>query len=365
MPRRFLAVLLFVALAGCGAPSADAPSVTGDAGSALQRDWRVGGIEDTVLSFSALSVHDVAVDTRNRLLVIDRDNHRVAVLSPDGRLMDTWGRSGEGPGELQFPLTLAVAPDSTTHVYDSGKRKYVVFTPDGTLRDEPAIERGRPFRFRFLPDGSIVGSQLNASDSSRLWRDSSGVRTPLAALAQPANRETPPVCRVAGYPVAPIFTPSIAWDARDARTAVSVGDFAITVYEPGREPRVLRRDTARRATSRELAARMIGKGPTLQLQGMKPCTIPAEMVLEVAEVASEMPAYAALTIDAKGTIWARRFTLPDEPALADLFDVETGFVRTIALGAARPVAFLNDGRMVSIELDADEVPMVVVYTVSR
>jgi hypothetical protein len=89
------------------------------------------------------------------------------------------------------------------------------------------------------------------------------------------------------------------------------------------------------------------------------------MVLAVAEIAPEIPAYSALTIDAAGVIWATRVTLPDEPAIADLFDPETGFVETVPLGSARPVAFLHDGRMVSIERDRDDVPMLVVYTVTR
>jgi len=88
-------------------------------------------------------------------------------------------------------------------------------------------------------------------------------------------------------------------------------------------------------------------------------------VLAVAEIAPEIPAYDALIIDAQGLIWATRVALPDEPALADLFDGQTGFVETVPLGSARPVAFLHDGRMVSIERDRDDVPMLVVYTIAR
>ena len=321
--------LLCVLLVSCTGTGADTPASNDTGSPILQRSWSVGGSADTALGFTSLSVHDVALDAQHRVLLIDRDNHRILVLSADGVLLGTWGRAGEGPGELQFPLVLATAPDSTTHVYDSGRRKIIVYGADGALRDEQIVQPRRPFRFRFLPDRSVVGSNHNYADSSRLWRDSSGVRTPLTALVRPATRSTPPVCRTSDYPVEPIFSPTLAWDARDALVASSTGDFAITVYEGGAAPRVLRRDTVRRRTSRELAARMLGDGPTIQMQGMKPCTVPAEQ------------------------------------ALADLFDGQTGFVETVPLGSARPVAFLHDGRMVSIERDRDDVPMLVVYTIAR
>ncbi len=70
------------------------------------------------------------------------------------------------------------------------------------------------------------------------------------------------MCSVSDYPVEPIFAPTLAWGARGTWVAASVGDFSISAFESGTEPRVLRRDTTRRRTSRELAARMIGSGPT-------------------------------------------------------------------------------------------------------
>ncbi len=366
MMRGFFAVaamcLSVSACEGGGSDQSVAPDVTSPI---LQRSWSVGGSADTAFSFASLSVHGVAVDAQNRILLTDRDNYRVIVLSAEGALVDSWGRQGDGPGELRFPLTLAVAPDSTTHVFDSGRSRVIVFGPDGTLREELLVERERPFRTRYLNDGTRVGSLQTYADSSRLFRDSSGVRLHLAALVRPESRSTPPVCRLTDYPVDPIFAPELAWDADGSRVVASVGEFAVSVFESGREARVLRRDTTRRRTSRELAARMIGDGPTFQIQGQKPCRVPAEMVLEVADIAPEIPAYSALTLDAAGMIWATRVTLPDEPAIADLFDVDSGYLETVPLGSARPVGFLHDGRMLSIERDRDDVPMLVVYTVLR
>ena len=44
-------------------------------------------------------VQAVAFDASGNLLVLDRDNARVVVFGPDGRLIRSIGKKGEGPGE--------------------------------------------------------------------------------------------------------------------------------------------------------------------------------------------------------------------------------------------------------------------------
>ena len=58
-----------------------------------------------------------------------------------------------------------------------------------------------------------------------------------------------------------------------------------------------------------------------------------------------------------------RYAVGKEPAIADVFDPETGYTGTVSLGAARPVAFLSRTLLVSLETDDDEVPVVRVYRV--
>jgi len=369
--HRCIRVLLYTVVFACSAPGDRSPGAAVDArpGSTLRvvlaPQWSIGGAGDTVLVFESLSERDLAVDPQNRVLVIDRAASRIAVLDADGALTDSWGRAGAGPGELQFPLSVAVAPDSTVHVFDSGKNRFVTFRSDGRVGEELPLVSGRPFHVRFLADGSTVGLTRTGGDSVRLQLLRDGSLRTLAAAARPATRSTPPVCRVTDYPVEPIFTPMLLWDARDTRIVHAAGDYAISVLDHGTDARVLARDTVKRRSNRDLARRHVGEGPILHLEGMKPCRIPADMVLEVAEIAPELPAYASLTIAPDETIWARRFTLPGEPAIADLYHPEQGYLESVGIGDARPVAFLNDGRLISIERDADEVPVVRVYTVRR
>jgi DNA-binding beta-propeller fold protein YncE len=60
----------------------------------------------------------VAVDGE-RLLVADPPRHQIVALGLGGEILARWGRLGDGPGELHFPTSVAVAPDRSVLVVDA------------------------------------------------------------------------------------------------------------------------------------------------------------------------------------------------------------------------------------------------------
>ncbi len=332
--------------------------------SPLERLWQVGGVDDTTFVFETLTRNDLAVDSRNRLYVIDRSAGRVAVLDSTGQLVATRGVPGPGPGELLFPLTVALAPDDALHVFDAQKGRIVVYAAEGEFREEYVPPAGHPFRFRFRRDASVVGN--TAPRRGGAMQLLAGRAEPWQTLDSVPGGPTgliESVCDIIGHPVEPVFQAQLAWDARGDTIVSSVGEFAITVRTPAAEIRTLARDTIRRATDRALAARELGDGRSIQVRGRKPCTVPTAMLLEVAHIEPRMPAYSDLTLGTQGLLWATRDVLSDEPTIADLFHLDSGFVTTVMLATARPAAFLGNGIMISIERDEDDVPRIVAYRV--
>ena len=356
--------LLCGAALACGDSSPPRTDPDAPAESPLERRWQVGGVDDTTLVFETLTRNDLAVDPHDRLFVIDRSAGRIAVLDSAGQLVDSWGARGPGPGEFLFPLTLAVAPDGALHVYDAEKQRVIVFASDGRFREEYARPAGHPFRFRFRADSSVVGNTApRAGGAMQLRAGSAAAWQTLDSVPEGKTGLIESVCDVIGYSVEPVFQPRLAWDARGDTIVSSVGDFAITVRAPTSPDRVLTRDTSRRATSRTLAARELGDGRSIQIRGRKPCIIPTDLLLDVAHIEPYMPAYTDLTLGTNGQLWATRDVLSDEPTVADVFDLESGYRATVTLGTARPEVFLRSGLMISIERDADGVPMLVGYRV--
>jgi hypothetical protein len=100
--------------------------------------------EDSLFS----NVTGIDVDAQGRIYVGDWQAARVAVLSPDGRLLRTMGRKGLGPGEFRSIRGLQVLPGDSLLVYDPNAARLTVFSPSGeaayglNLGDTPG---GPPF----------------------------------------------------------------------------------------------------------------------------------------------------------------------------------------------------------------------------
>lgn len=147
--------------------------------------------------------------------------------------------------------------------------------------------------------------------------------------------------------------------------AASTGGFEITVFRDGVRSVTLGRVAQRRRGTQALARTFLGSGLRIRVGGQAPCTIPADMLIAVGGVAPEIPAYESLVFDPDGRIWATHFFVQGDEARADVYDPHGGYLGTLSLGDARPIAFLGDGRLMSLEQDHDGVSRIVIYQVQR
>jgi DNA-binding beta-propeller fold protein YncE len=80
---------------------------------------------------------NLAVGPSGDLYVSDGyGNARVHRFAPDGRLLQSWGEPGSGPGQFHVPHGLAVDQDGTVYVADRENSRLQLFTPDGVYRGE-------------------------------------------------------------------------------------------------------------------------------------------------------------------------------------------------------------------------------------
>ena len=66
---------------------------------------------------------DAAVNTA------DFYNDRVQKFMPDGTFLTAFGTAGDGPGEFNHPIAVAVAPDGAVYVADYGNNRVQLWRP--------------------------------------------------------------------------------------------------------------------------------------------------------------------------------------------------------------------------------------------
>ena len=382
--------------------------------------FRIGALEGE--SWETLgTVRTVAFDGRGNLYVFDgaggtygpwRDP-RVLVFDTSGAFVREFGRSGQGPGEFNAPVTLAVMRDGTVAVSDMGHRGYQLFDAEGEFTRMVRVEaaslqtlQGSPI----WPDPHGLGVFLAfAGDGPRFGR-----RSGTAASSRP-------IVRVAlNSDVARIDTVAEGWlppppEAADTRVSglvvngrpVTLGDLGAFAQSTAFQPELhmgalpdgrvvyadsstwalkIGGDTRTRPSSMitrpfdpqpvtpaieaaekerleaERQARPLGGRKMVEIRG--PGGDVQSGTFEMPEPAfyPELSVIHALSVTREGRIWVQR--RGDDPHSGGAIDVLTSdgeYIGTLPTGAIEmPDAFGPDGLAAFIELDELDVATVVV-----
>ena len=73
----------------------------------------------------------ITTDAQGLIYVVEYDKHQVTVITAEGHVVRTLGSRGSGPGQLRYPVGVAVDGDGNVIVGDSSNSRIVVFHPDG------------------------------------------------------------------------------------------------------------------------------------------------------------------------------------------------------------------------------------------
>ncbi len=124
----------------------------------LEEELRIGTVEgDPEYQFGQVGF--IAVDSRERIFVLDTQAQHVRVFTADGEYQQTIGRPGSGPGELG-PAAMAVfmGPGDTLLVPDMGNQRVNRYGPDGSSLGSfrLALENGMPMSIAATRSGIIA-----------------------------------------------------------------------------------------------------------------------------------------------------------------------------------------------------------------
>lgn len=143
----------------------------------LEPEWTIGGESSPEADFSDIT--SVAVDSAGNVLVLDGKECRVLAFDAAGKFVRAFGRKGQGPGELNGPIGIAVTPANEIMVEDSLNRRLSYFARDGKfLRQQSTAQgmgmglaglvmdrRGRMAGRSLFLDGGKIGFEIRVYDA--------------------------------------------------------------------------------------------------------------------------------------------------------------------------------------------------------
>ena len=406
--RHLVLLALPLAAAGCGgdagpaAAGLDSPDISLAPG--VEEMYTVGVLDGAPWEMFG-SVRAVAFDEDGTLFILDNDAGHVVVVDAAGEFVRTISNKGEGPGELNQPIGMAVFSDGSIGVNDLS-RGIQFFGRDGEFLRAAGFDMtdgapGTPIYA--LPDGTILSAELVGGSLSRLlggddaapegrsirrYRLDGTHEVFHAAWPGPPGEETEMQAggvRMVISGAEPFPLPLAIGVLRDGRVVVadSVGYRIKILDASGRVTGTLERpltpvavtETIREAErERRLAAAQSGGGGgnavvmmrTLSgaagslrggggaSSGPDPDLIRRMMEDRVRNLAfpDEIPVIAGLAVDWSDRIWVERSALPGEIGSTDILTADGQYFGTIAPDALRiPAAFGPDGLLAYIEAD--------------
>jgi len=99
------------------------------------------GSKDGGREYTFAEIADLGVDEEGNIYVLDSRDALIKVFNNVGSYIRTIGRRGQGPGEMQRPTNLAMAPANQILVNDRGARVLQVFGRDGKYHRSISLAR--------------------------------------------------------------------------------------------------------------------------------------------------------------------------------------------------------------------------------
>ena len=166
--RRFAQVVAAAALATCGSdpvpyrPLFSLADTVSRVKSAAVFDtlWAFGGPDDTLLVLPAMP----RPDGSGGVVFVDVQSMKVHRIGGEGTLLWSWGRKGEGPGEIKNVRAMDVRDDGSVVLVDSGNRRIVTLDSGGKLIGETGF-LGRTVH----SVASLSTDKLAVHSTSPLW----------------------------------------------------------------------------------------------------------------------------------------------------------------------------------------------------
>jgi hypothetical protein len=357
----------------------------------LQEKLKIGAI-DGAPEYQFGQIGLIAIDSRQRLFVMDAQARHIRVFSPTGTYEQTIGGPGAGPGELGAQaIALYMGPGDTLLVPDFANQRVNRYAPNGTSSGSfpLRLENGIPMAINATRTGVIAEQVRPLSLPDRPAKDSMDVIVTLATDG--TVRDTLMTFRPGGtldfggsQPRMTLFSPEPVWQlSDDMRLFFGISDdYRISVYaSDGTLERIITKPFARDPVT-ERDQEMVMEFFEEQVRDNVPPAAQQEAISRFRQMihfAEFYPAFASVRVGPQGSMWVQHIQSPStlsEEELAswnfiedigsrdwDVFDAEGRFLGVITMPPRFAPRTIVDNEVYGIWRDDLDVQYVMRFTI--
>ena len=169
----------------------------------MEELWRIGGEDDEDVLLGIIT--RALVDDENNIYLLDQQLSEAKVFDADGELINTLGRQGSGPGEVNNPGDFVIMPDGTLGLVQIFPGKIVKLEMDGTPAGDfnPNTGEATAGGFLALVNVRSAGGNLVLSGIQSSMDQTAGTQT-RTYFVRGYDME--------GEPVTEFMNKSVVWD---------------------------------------------------------------------------------------------------------------------------------------------------------
>ena len=311
-------------------------------GWTLEEELRIGSLSGE-LEYQFGQIGLIALDSRDRIFVLDMQARDVRVFSPDGTYQQTIGGPGSGPGELGAQVgALFMGPGDTLLIPDLANQRVNRYAPDGTsLGSFPLrLENGLPMSIVATRTGVVAEQVRPLSLPDRPARDSLDVIVTLATDGSVLDSRGAQRTIFAAEPV---------WTLSDDMQLFFgiTNEYRISVFDRDGNLRRIVTKPVEPAPVTERDKEMMWEVIEQQIRD----AVPPQSFMEVMQQARQsirfaefFPAFVSMSIGPNGSIWVQHLRPPAEVTEEEL---ET-YDMTQDIGSRDWDVFDPDGRYLGV-----------------
>ncbi len=328
--------------------------------------FALGGADSGAQAFYQVNSGVVRGDAAGNIYVLDEGAKRIVVFDSDGAFLRAMGRAGGGPGELQWPIGLVVAPDGRSAVFDLGKGGLVWYGPNAEILNPTPLTGGfNGSRIHATADALVLARRTwnsGPSDPGRQELLSIGGEDTVRLVSVPSAPGKAVEFKSCGLAISgmtPIFSPSVRWAAAGDRVAVTTTTgYEIMLLTGPDMTQLVRRPLEPEAATAEAAAKQVGDKFRVMSSG-------GEIVCKTDEVvqgigfADHIPIIDEIAAGPDSTWWVRR----REGAGVDVYAADGEYLGTLPGSAPYPLIWLPGHRIAAVVTDELDVQRLVIYRV--